>query len=111
MGLKKVRVPSLFVKYFLHSPHISDFYPKKMKFSPFCPTNEKTVRKNALAISHMFAFRGGHTFSSWHTPAAPRKFPNVIICPVVRYPTATGLLPLIGALMCAAALFLQICNA
>jgi hypothetical protein len=59
MGLKKVRVPSLFVKYFLHSPHISDFHPKKMKFSPFCPTNEKMVRKNALAISHMYAFRGG----------------------------------------------------
>ena len=72
MGLKKSEGTRTFVKYFLHSPHISDFHPKKMEISPFCLTNEKTVRKKDHAFSHMYAFRGGHIISSWHTPAAPR---------------------------------------
>jgi hypothetical protein len=46
MGLKKVRVPALFVKYILHSPHILDFHPKKMEIPPFYPKMKKRSGKN-----------------------------------------------------------------
>ena len=57
------------------------FTPKSMEniiFIKQSPKNKKSGKfrnfseENSHTPSHTFAFRGGHTFSPWHTSAAPR---------------------------------------